>query len=158
MKRSMRDWILEVVSAVALAGLFAVVLFYWGDLPDRVPRHFGPSGVPDAWGARGELWILPFTGLGLYALLTAASRYQGLINMPVNVDRDSPEVRQVLSEFCITLKAVLSVKLLYMVWMHVHTALGRANGLGSRFLPISLTVIAVPMVWYYLRLRRYAKQ
>ncbi|HMX78838.1 MAG TPA: SdpI family protein [Ferruginibacter sp.] len=47
--------------------------FIWGDLPDRIPTHFGITGAPDAFGNRNEIVIAPaimtITGILLFVLL-----------------------------------------------------------------------------------------
>jgi uncharacterized membrane protein len=65
--------LLELVTLVlALAGFFVVQVNY-GNLPERVPIHFGFSGRPDSWGARPTIWLLPALALVMYAVMTAAA-------------------------------------------------------------------------------------
>jgi uncharacterized membrane protein len=156
-KRSSFDWLLEGISLAGLVAVFAIVIFHWEDLPERIPAHFGASGRPNRWGAKSELWILPITSLILYVTLTAASRYQKLINVPFTIDRNAPAVRQILLSMSIALKAVAQVAFVYMIWMSVNTALGRANGLGILFAPVFLLATSAPIVFYLLKLRRYRK-
>jgi uncharacterized membrane protein len=155
MRRSGFDWALEVVSLASLAAIIAVVATHWNELPNIVPKHFGASGKPKGWGGKNNLWILPGTSVGLYLLLTLAARYQQLINLPISVDRSRPEVRQILFRFTNALKAVILIILFYLSRASINTALGKANGLGRRSLPIILVAIAVPLAYYLVKLRRY---
>ncbi len=99
--------------------------------------------------------VLPLTAVGLYILLTVTSRYQELINVPVAIDRDAPEVRQLLLSMSIMLKAVLLFVLAYIEWANVNTALGHSGGLGTLFLPISLAAVVLPLGFYLRKLRRH---
>lgn len=155
MRRSGFDWALEVISLAALAAIIAAVATHWNDLPNIVPKHFGASGKPNGWGGKNSLWILPGTAVGLYVLLTLAARYQQLINLPISVDRSRPEVRQIIFRFANVLKAAILIVLFYLSWASVNTALGKATGLGRQTLPIILVAVAVPLVYYVLKLRRY---
>ncbi len=49
---------------------FALGAYYYGDLPDPMPTHYGPDGQPDGftalpWGA----FILPAISVGLWAIM-----------------------------------------------------------------------------------------
>ena len=39
--------------------LIVVAVVYYIQLPERVPVHFSASGVPDRWGSKSELLLLP---------------------------------------------------------------------------------------------------
>lgn len=151
------DWLFEVISLAALAGVFAVVIAHWTELPAQVPRHFGASGLPNRWGSKSGLWILPITSAIVYIGVTAASRYQTLINIPFSIERNSPEVRRLLLSMSIVLKAVMLLVFAYSAWANVNTALGRSEGLGRQFLPVSLALIWIPLIFYLLRLRHYRR-
>lgn len=155
--RSATDWVLEGLSIVLLLATFAFVLLEWPEMPERVPRHFNASGQPDGWGGKSFVWFLPVTSVFLYLLMTAAGRYPQLINIPLNVDRNDPNVRQILLSFCIVMKAVILVSFLYITVTTVETAMGRTGGLGSLFLPLFLLATAAPLVFYLRKLRRLPK-
>jgi uncharacterized membrane protein len=146
---------LEAVSLAALFATVGIVAAHWTELPARVPVHYGISGDPDEWGGKNEMLLLPLTSAGLYILLTMASRYQRLINVPMEIDRDAPEVQRLLLSMSIMLKMVVLLVFLYIVRASVNTALGRANGLGKPFLPIVLVAIFLPIGFYLFSLRRY---
>jgi hypothetical protein len=109
-------------------------------------------------GGRNGLLLPPLTSMGIYALLTMASRYQKLINIPMTVDRDAPEVQSFLFKTSALLKTVLLSIFLYLTWANVNTAMGLREGLGKPFLPLSLAVIFVTLGLYMFKLRRYRKQ
>ena len=100
------------------------------------------------------LLLLLGTTVVMAALLTAAEKYQWLINVPMTVDRNSPAVRKLLRSMAITLKVVVTVSFLWSVDATMRTAVGEANGLGSAFLPLFLGGVAVPMIYYLVRLSR----
>ena len=156
-RRSALDWILEVVSLAVLLAIFGAVGLNWKNLPARVPRHFNASGNPDGWGGKNGLLLLPLTSLGIYVLLTVASRYQKLINIPMAIDRDAPEVRSLLLGMSTLLKTILLFVFLYLTWANVNTAMGLAGGLGKPFLPVSVAVVFTTLGLYMFKLRRYRR-
>jgi uncharacterized membrane protein len=153
-KRSTFDWVLEVVSGVALVAAIGDVAMHWGMLPARIPVHFGASGNPNGWGGKNMLLFLLATTVAMAILLTVAESYQRLINIPMKVDRDSPEVRGLLRSMAIAMKAVITLSFLWIVDLTMRTAVGEANGLGSAFLPVFLGGVAVPVIYYLTKLRR----
>src|SRR5579863_8694342 len=102
--RTTTDWILEVVSVAAVIAVFVIVATHWSQIPrSRVPR-FRPPGALVPWSAKNALWILMAINTGAYVLLTAAGYYQKLLNIPAEIDRDSPQVRQLLFSMMLILK------------------------------------------------------
>jgi hypothetical protein len=156
-KRSTFDWVCEAIAIAALAGMIGLITANWANLPDQMPTHFGASGKPDGWGSKNTLWLLTFVNAGMYIVMTLASRYQRLINLPFRVDRDAPEVQQSLRTMVIVLKAGLMVLLLYIAWAMVNSGLGRADGLGPGFLPVFLAVTFLPLIWFLAKLRKFQK-
>ncbi|WP_051670668.1 DUF1648 domain-containing protein [Bryobacter aggregatus] len=139
---------------LAAIGFFAS---HWQELPNRVPIHYGISGEPDRWSSKDSLWILPVVTLGAYLLLTLSIRFPFLINLPSGVDREQPEVKAILPSMMGVLKLALMMILGYLIWASVQTAMGQANGLGRAFLPVSLLLIAVPILYYWRLLKPYRK-
>lgn len=156
-RRSATDWIIEALAVAMLIGIFAMVALNWPELPERVPTHFNATGAPDGWGSKTSMWFLPGMAVLLYALLTAASRFQSLINLPLNVDRSQPEVRKILLSMTIVLKAVILMSFLYIVTASIQTAVGKGSGLGGIFLPLFLAATFVPMGFYLFQLRHYRR-
>lgn len=146
---------MEALALAALAAIVVIVAMHWGELPARVPRHFGLSGNPDGWGKRNGMLLLPLTAIGLYILMTVTSKYQRLINVPMAIDRDAPEVQRLLQSMSITLKMVVLFVFAYLEWADVNTALGRSSGPGKLFLPISLVAVFLPIGFYLQKLRSF---
>lgn len=57
----------RLVLVAAMVAVWWAAAAAWPDLPDRVPRHFGLDGRPDAWTTKGVLsWFgLPALASGL---------------------------------------------------------------------------------------------
>ena len=89
--------------------------------------------------------------------MSFASKYQGLVNLPIRVNRQNPEVQDLIGEMIAVLKTALSLIFSYLSWKSVNTALGKANGLGPVFLPVSLAAMFVPLIYYTWRLRIYRR-
>ena len=73
---------------------------------------------------------------GVYLLLTVAARFQQLISIPFEIDRDRPEVKQLLLQMAIVLKTVFMVLLAALLGVIVHTPMGRMSRQGPGFLAV----------------------
>jgi uncharacterized membrane protein len=152
--RSISDWVLEGVSAFALVAAGGDVAMHWSLLPARIPVHFGATGTPNAWGDRKMLLFLLAATIVMAVLLTIAESYQRLINIPIKVNRELPEVRRVLRSLAITMKAVIAVSSVWVIDLTMRTAVGAENGLGRAFVPLFPGALIVPIVYYLVKLAR----
>jgi uncharacterized membrane protein YidH (DUF202 family) len=144
--RSTQDWLLEVIAFAALIATFAMVFGHWQRLPGLARR-----------GSGGSLSIMVFTNAGVYVLLTVAARYQQLVNIPFEIDREHPEVKRVLLQMTIVLKTVFMVFLAGMLWMILHMPLRRNKSLGWEFLAVFLVAMMAQTLFYVRKLSRFRK-
>lgn len=145
-RRSAQDWLLEAIALAALIATFAMVFGHWQRLPGFARR-----------GSGGSLSVLVLLNAGVYVLLTVAARYQQLVNVPFEIDRDRREVKQLLLQMTIVLKTVLMVLLAGLLWIVVHTPLGRMRTAGRGFLAVFLIAMLAPTLVYVRKLSRYRK-
>ncbi len=70
------SFLAEIAPAlIAVVALWAVSLWAWPRLPERVPTHWGISGKVDAWGPKSALvFTLPGVLTGLVTLVILLSR------------------------------------------------------------------------------------
>ncbi len=145
-RRSAQDWFLEAIALAALAATFAMVFGHWRRLPGFAQRGSGES-----------LAVMVLLNAGIYLVLTLASRYQQLVSVPFEIDRDRAEVKQLLLEMTIVLKAVLMVLLAALLWIVRYTPVGRMRTAGRGFLAVFLVVMLAPTLIYVRKLSRYRK-
>ena len=145
-RRSTQDWLLEAIAFAALMAIFAMVFGHWQRLPIFARRASG-----------GSLSIMVLLNVGAYVLLTLASHYQQLVSVPFEIDRDRPEVKQLLLQMTIVLKTVLMVLLAGLLWIIMHTPLGRMRSAGRGYLLLFLIAMLTPTLVYVRKLSRYRK-
>jgi Ca2+/H+ antiporter len=145
-RRSLQDWLLEAIAFAALVATFAMVFGHWQRLPLYARR-----------GSGGSYSVMVLLNAGVYMLLTFAARYQQLVNVPFEIDRDRPEVKQLLLQMTIVLKTILMVLLAGLLWIIVHTPLGRMRTAGRGFLVVFLIAMLAPTLIYVRKLSRFRK-
>jgi uncharacterized membrane protein len=155
--RSRAQWFFEGLSLLLVIFMFAMVALHWSQFPDRVPTHFSFSGKPNGWRGKGLLLILPSVAAVIWVVMTVAQRYPRLINIPFTIDRDSPEVQSVLRSMMIAEKTTMALAFAWLMQGMVRTALGRAEGIGQGFVPLTLVIIFAPLIVYSVKLLRLRK-
>lgn len=142
----------NLVSLFAIASNFSLLLILWNDLPERVPIHFGITGVADRWGSKQHLILLPLIALGIYIVLTIALRLGNPGNSLIAITPENAERQKVLMTRMIAWIQAETLWLFTLVeWQSIRVAMGRANGLGGQFLPIVLVVIFGTIGYYIWR-------
>ncbi len=141
--------------------LFGVVLtltltaWYWNRLPDQIPKHFGASGQPDAWGDKGLLLILPAISVVFYLGLSILSRYPQKFNYLSTITAENAPVQYLQARVLVVcLKAILVWTFGWILWGTIQTALGNGAGLGVAFLPLILISIFAVISFYLVRSSR----
>jgi hypothetical protein len=145
-RRSMQDWLLEAVALAALIATFVMVFRHWQRLPVFARRGNG-----------GSYSIMVLLNVGIYLLLTLASYYQQLVSVPFEIDRERLEVKQLLLQMTIVLKTILMVLLASLLWIIMHTPLGRIKTAGRGFLVVFLIAMLAPTLVYVRKLSRFRK-
>jgi uncharacterized membrane protein len=150
LRNSAIDWVLEVLAAAAL--IYGIILLIpYGEIPDRIPRHFGASGEPDAWGGKSLLlWLTGLSAL-LYGGLTVLNRFPHVFNYPWNITEENALRQYALARSLMNaIKACVTAIFTYIVYGTLQTAYGNAQGLGVGFLPFILTATLAPIAVYFV--------
>ena len=145
-RRSIPDWLLEAVAFAALIATFAMVFGHWQRLPVFARR-----------GSGGSYGVMVLMNAGIYLVLTFASHYQQLVSVPFEIERERPEVKQLLLQMTIVLKTILMVLLASLLWIIRHTHLGRIRTAGRGFLVVFLIAMLAPTLVYVRKLSRFRK-
>ncbi len=145
------DVILEGLAATALIVMFVYLFKAWPSLPDEVPTHFNAAGVPDDWGSKSSLLILPIVVLVMYAGLTILSRFPHTFNFPVKITETNATRQYALAKSLLSfVKLDVLAIFLYIQTFTIRTAQGEAAGLGVWFIVYSMGGTFVPIIIYFV--------
>jgi uncharacterized membrane protein len=150
LKLSSHDRVIEFLGISFLIILIAIPVFYYNQLPERIPTHFNAAGLPDGYGGRHSLFVLPATGLFMYILLTVIAAFPHIYNYPVTITPENAEVQyRLATRLMRILKTVILILFSFISWMSVKTAAGSASGLGKMYLPVFI-ILTFGVVIIYL--------
>lgn len=155
-KKDSLDLLVEVVSVIFLALMFIWPFVHFQELPQFIPKHYSPSGLPDAFGKKHEIWILPAIGLVLFVVLTVLNRYPHLFNYPTEITQNNAKRQyKIATKLLRSIKLVICASFFYIGYATVQTALHRQSGLGAFFMPVFLGAIAITIgVYMYMALKK----
>jgi uncharacterized membrane protein len=146
------DWALELIGVAVLILLIALPFIYLPQLPERIPTHFNGAGIPDGFGSRNSIWILPATGIFMYLLLTVVSAFPQIYNFPVKITQENALVQyRLATRFIRILKTVILVLFLFLCYQTINTALGKSLGLGKAFLPVFMILTFGSIIFYLVQ-------
>lgn len=153
------DLLVEVFSVIFLTLMFLWPMIHFQELPQFIPKHYSPAGLPDAFGKKYEIWILPSIGLVLFVGLTILNRYPHIFNYPVEITPTNAKRQyKIATKLLRAMKLLICATFFYIGYATVQTALHRQNGLGAIFMPLFLGAIAVTIGYYlYSALKRKSK-
>lgn len=101
---------LDTIAIAALIALWAETLVSIPGLPDMVPTSFGSDGMPQVYGSRFELLLMPAIATALWAVVWLTLRSNAVnINVPFTIPEDRLPLIQPLSK---QLQRILRVVLL----------------------------------------------
>ncbi len=138
---------MEAVALIALLTAFALTIYYWPRIPDPPFARILP--------AKTTLWIVTIIDGAAYAGLTLGARGRALFEIPPELERRSPQVRQMLFSMVIVMKAVLTLFAVYLVWAVINVGLRRGGGPNGEFLTAFTLAVPLPLVFYTVKLRKY---
>ena len=144
------------VEAIAIIGVFTslfILLNNYFDLPDRIPTHYCADGAPNAYGGKWTLSILPVANLFMYSLLTLIRKIPHYYNYPWPItEENAPRMYQagLVTIACVKMEIIWLFT--YLEWTTVRVAMGEAQGVGSWFLPVTLTVLIGTLIIQILQM------
>ncbi|MDX9811124.1 MAG: DUF1648 domain-containing protein [Bacteroidales bacterium] len=143
------DWIIEALALICLVVMFILPVLSFSDLPDEIPTHFNAAGEPDAFSPAKSIWTLPVTGLITWILLTLAGFFPRIYNYPVQITPENAGAQyRTATRLMRTIKCIVVAMFAFMVHRTILTALGKAEGMGKVFLPVSMVILSGATIFY----------
>ncbi len=147
------DFLLEIAGIVAIIALLALTAINYKGLPDRIPTHFNGSGLPDGYGGKGMVWLLPGITVVMYIGLSIINSFPHNFNFPVNItEENAPRLYRHAMRSIRILNLMLVILFFYLTWQTIALAGGKSDGLGFLFLPVSIFIIMIFILYMVVRM------
>ncbi|WP_304517883.1 DUF1648 domain-containing protein [Cecembia rubra] len=146
------DKILEGLGFLALVLLLVIPIYYYPELPDRIPKHYDATGQVTAYGGKGMLWVMPIIGLITYAGLFFINKVPHIFNYPTEITTENAERQyRIATRMIRTLNVIIVYTFLYTSYGTIQNAMGIQVGLGKAFIPIFLIALFGTIVVYLVK-------
>lgn len=140
---------------VELTGWFALLVF-WGftilsypNLPGTIPVHYNEHGVADGFGDKVKILILPVVATIFFIGITILNKFPHLFNYPTDITEQNA-FRQYtnMTRMNRYLKLVFVILFGLIAFKTIKGAGEGAAGLGAWFLPLTVAMIFIPLVYF----------
>ena len=143
------DILLEISGIIVILGSFLFLTINYQDLPDSIPRHYGADGVPDAYGGKGVIWVLPAVGFVLYFVIGLISHVPGVINLPF---KPAPEQAEFYQKRYARMIRILNLAMVcvfaFLTYLSAQVGLGTQTQLPRFFTLVAVTLmISIPFAF-----------
>lgn len=142
------DKIIEVTSYVALIAFWLMNAFAFTTLPETIPTHYNSMGEVDGYGPKATIFFLPVLGTVLFVFLTFIIKKPETFNYTVEITEENA-IEQYTNSTKLLRFMKLALLLLFIVidYKTIATSKGDSDGLGKWFLPFTIALIFIPIVF-----------
>jgi uncharacterized membrane protein len=143
------DQIFELLGWGVLLALWVWIGTSYSSLPDTIPTHFNAAGEADGFGTKASIIGLPLIATLLYIGLTLLNRFPHIFNFPTPITPDNA-----LSQYTNATRMIRYLKLILVLvfagisFQTIQQAKGTGEGLGVWFLPLTLVLVFLPLVYF----------
>jgi uncharacterized membrane protein len=144
------DWLLEAIAVLGIIFMVTYVIANYNNLPDTLPRHYNLAGQPDGFGEKSILFALPSIAIVTYLIMTIGLKFPQMFNYPFKITDENAERQYKNMVMMIRiLKTFVVVIFLYLTSATILNGLGKMNGLGTWFAPVTIFTV-LGTVGFYL--------
>jgi len=146
------DQIFELLGWGVLLALWIWTGTSYSSLPDTIPTHFNAAGEADGFGRKASIVGLPVIATLLYVGLTILNRFPHIFNFPTPITPDNA-----LSQYTNATRMIRYLKLILVLvfagisYQTIQQANGTGEGLGLWFLPLTLVLLFMPLVYFVIK-------
>ncbi len=146
------DKLVDILGWIILLALWALTITNYSSLPDTIPTHFNAAGEADGFGSKVTILSLPVIATLLFIGLTVLNRYPHSFNYPTAITQDNAlRLYTLATRMLRYLKLVLVIVFGGIEFMTIQNATGKAAGLGVWFLPLTLVLIFLPLIYFLIK-------
>ena len=146
------DKLAELLGWLILLLLWGWTFTHFSDLPDTIPTHFNATGEADGFGSKASIIGLPLIATLLFIGLTVLNRYPHIFNYPSPVTQNNAlRLYTLATRMLRYLKLVLVLVFGGIELMTIQHATGKGAGLGVWFLPLTLVLVFLPLIYFVVK-------
>ncbi len=134
-----------------MISIWILTIINYNSLPEIIPVHFNARGEADGFGSKVAILSLPAIAAVIYTGMTILNHFPQVFNFPAEITKENA-----LSQYTFATRLIRFLKLTIVVifggitFNTIQIAKGYSLGLGVWFLPLTLGLIFLPLIFYIL--------
>jgi uncharacterized membrane protein len=145
------DKIFEIVGWGFIIMIWVLTITSYSNLPETIPTHYNGAGQADGFGGKATILTLPLIATILFIGLTVLNKFPQVFNYPTEITQDNAFRQYIYATRLIRYLKLIIVFILGLIeFKTIQNANGEADGLGVWFLPLTMGVIFIPMIYFIL--------
>lgn len=143
------DIILESLGWLSIIAIWGLVIGNYSSLPESIPTHFNALGVPDSYGGKPSLFVLPIMATLTFLGITFLNKFPEIFNYPTDITSSNASAQYLNSTRMLRyLKMILVVIFCLIVYNKIQIASGLKSLMGVSFIPLSLGLLFLPLIYF----------
>ena len=149
------DKAIEIIGWFSIVVIWFFIIINYNKLPDIIPIHFNAYGEADNFGWKIDILTLPIIASILFVGLTLLNRYPYIFNYPTDITEENAQRQYTIATRMIRYLNLIIVLIFgYIAFTTIQNAKGQVDGLGIWFLPLSLGIVFIPMIYAIVKLTK----
>jgi len=146
------DKTLEILGWTSILATWVLTITNYTTLPDTIPIHYNAAGQADGFGRKATILTLPLIATVLFVGMTILNKFPYIFNYPTNITQDNA-----LRQYTNATRMIRYLKLIIVIifgliaFKTIQNTNGQADGLGIWFLPLTLGLIFIPLIYFVVK-------
>lgn len=152
------DKTVEIMGWLLICAIWTLVINTYKSLPNIIPTHYNGAGIADGFGDKSMIFTLPLVATVLFVGLTILNRFPHIFNYPTDITANNT-----LSQYTNATRLIRYLKVNIVVIFGLISCQtikhenGQTGGLGVWFLPLTLGLIFIPIIYFIIKLSQSTK-
>ena len=152
------DKIIEITGWIAVFGMWVLTVANYSELSDIIPTHYNGAGEADGFGNKSNILSLPIISTLIFIGLTVLNKYPHLFNYPSEITKENALNQYTNASRMIRfLKFIIMIIFGLIIFKTIQNANGNTDGLGTWFLPLTMGMIFIPIIYFLINTNKKKK-
>jgi len=152
LERSTADKLFEIAGWLLISVVWGFTLTNYPNLTETIPTHYNGAGQADGFGGKASILTLPLIASILFVGLTVLNRFPHVFNYPTIITQENAFRHYTNSTRMIRYLKFSIVFIFGLITLKtINNANGKENGLGVWFLPLSMALIFIPIIYFMIK-------
>lgn len=148
-KLTATDNVFEISGWLLLLAMWVLTVISFNALPNQVPVHFDAAGQVTRTGGKGTILILPIISTLLFLGMSLLNNYPHIFNYPTEITEDNALKQYTNATRLIRYLKFIILTVFGLIFLNtIRIAHEQGEGLGQWFLPLTLGLIFIPLLFY----------